>query len=405
MNPYLQIIRTLIVLFTVLFYTIPQSVLGQSNCNLNNFVTYTQGGWGSKGGKVCEGVTFITVKQLETGAEVSKGNGTDKLGANTTFTFPNGKSIVIHTSCSQPIYVGMTVTSDGFTYKITQLTTIPFSSPATNPGTIRDMYFHEVFPSGLEVGGIYKLKLTSAYAVEKFLPQGGTPKALDKNYVNPTSTAAGVFAGQVVALQMNVSFNDAGKIGSGSVKLGQLIVNAGPLAGKTVYEVLALANTALGASTTPYTILQLNDAVTAINENFKDGKYNKKFLRCPEIPQKASISGSVFFDLNNNGIFDLSEFGLPNVKVYLLSGSSIIDSTLTDGFGFYKFTNLNAGTYSVKVEDPYQLILKEINAWIKDYEYYERSRRHNIELCEGLKDDAYYLLCEIRDIIIEREGE
>jgi len=357
MNPHLQIIRTLIVLFTVLFYTIPQSVLGQSNCNLNNFVTYTQGGWGSKGGKVCEGVTFITVKQLETGAEVSKGNGTDKLGANTTFTFPNGKSIVIHTSCSQPIYVGMTVTSDGFTYKITQLTTIPFSSPATNPGTIRDMYFHEVFPSGLEVGGIYKLKLTSAYAVEKFLPQGGTPKALDKNYVNPTSTAAGVFAGQVVALQMNVSFNDAGKIGSGSVKLGQLIVNAGPLAGKTVYEVLALANTALGGSTTPYTILQLNDAVTAINENFKDGKYNKKFLRCPEIPQKASISGSVFFDLNNNGIFDLSEFGLPNVKVYLLSGSSIIDSTLTDGFGFYKFTNLNAGTYSVKVEDPYQLIL------------------------------------------------
>lgn len=356
MKPNLQILRTAILILTILFFAVPQESSSQSNCDLNNFVTYTQGGWGNKGGKVCDGVTFITVKQLETGAEVTKGNGTDKLGANTTFTFPNGKSVVIHTSCSQPIYIGMTVTANGFTYKITQLTTIPSSSPATNPGTIRDLYFHEVFPTGLEVGGTYKLKLTSALAVEKFLPQGGTPKALDKNYLNPTSTAAGVFAGQVVALQMNVSFNDAGKIGTGSVKLGQLIVNAGPLAGKTVYEVLALANTALGGGSTPYTISQLNDAVTAINENFNDGK-NKKFLRCPDIPAKASISGSVFFDLNNNGIFDLTEFGLPNVKVYLLSGTIVVDSTVTDGFGFYKFSNINAGTYNVKVEDPYQLIL------------------------------------------------
>ncbi|MCX8056085.1 MAG: SpaA isopeptide-forming pilin-related protein [Ignavibacteria bacterium] len=355
-NLFLQITKILLSIFIVIAITFPFEIYGQSSsCNLNNFVTYTQGGWGNKGGKICSGVTFITVKQLETGAEVSKGNGTDKLGSNTTFTFPNGKSVVIHTSCSQPIYIGMTVTSDGFTYKITQLTTIPSSSD--NPGTIRDLYFAEVFPNGLEVGGIYKLKLTSASAVENFLPQGGSPKALDKNYINPTSTKAGVFAGQVVALKMNVAFSDAGKIGSGSVKLGELIVNAGPLAGKTVYEVLDIANTALGGGTTPYSISQLNEVVSAINENFDKGKYNKGFLRCPDLPQLGSISGTVFFDLNGNGVLDSSEFGLPNVKVYLYAGSILIDSTFTSEVGFYKFSNLNAGNYSVKVVDPDLLIL------------------------------------------------
>jgi hypothetical protein len=361
MKPKLQnristITKILISLFLVIAIIFPSNSSAQSSsCDLSKFVTYTQGGWGNKGGKLCNGVTFITVKQVETGAEVSKGNGSDKLGANTTFTFPNGKSIVIHTSCSQPIYIGMTVSSDGFTYTITQLTTIPATN--SNPGTIRDLYFAEVFPSGLQVGGTFKLTLTTAKAVEKFLPQGGNPKALDKNYTDPTSTKAGVFAGQVVALKLNVAFSDAGKIGSGSIKLGELIVNAGPLSGKTVYEVLNLANIALGGGTTPYSISQLNQAVTAINENFDDGKVNKGFLRCPDLPQLGSISGSVFFDVNSDGSFNSDEFGLPNVKVYLYANSVLIDSTETDESGFYKFSNLNSGNYNVKVIDPYQLQL------------------------------------------------
>lgn len=356
-NKLIPVFKLIVKLLLVTGFLFPTNSNAQSsNCDLNNFVTYTQGGWGNKGGKLCNGVTFITVKQLETGAEVSKGNGTDKLGANTTFTFPNGKSVVIHTSCSQPIYIGMTVSSDGFTYQITQLTTIP-SSTTSNPGTIRNLYFSEVFPNGLQVGGTYKLTLTSAKAVEKFLPQGGTPKALDKNYTDPTSTKAGVFAGQVVALKLNVAFNDAGKIGSGSFKLGNLVVNAGPLAGKTVYEVLELANIALGGGTTPYTISQLNEAVTAINENFDEGKVNKKFLRCPDLPQLGSISGTVFFDSNEDGLFNGSDFGLPNVKVYLYANSILIDSTFTNHSGFYQFTNLNAGNYNVKVVDPASLIL------------------------------------------------
>ncbi len=356
MKPKIQYLLNLLVTLSLFgLWLYPNLAFSQGTCDLTKFVTYTQGGWGNKGGKLCNGVTFITVKQLETGEEVSKGNGTDKLGANTTFTFSNGKSVVIHTSCSQPIFIGMKVTADGFTYEIVQLTTIP--STSSNPGVIRDLYFNEVFPSGLVVGTNFKLTLTSAKAVEKFLPQGGSPKALDKNYTDPKSTKAGVFGGQVVALKLNVAFSDAGKIGTGTTKLGELVVNAGPLAGKTVYEVLNLANKALGGETTPYTIHQLNETVTAINENFDDGKVNKCFLRCPELPQLGSISGTVFFDVNSDGNFNSGEFGLPNVKVYLYSGTILIDSTFTDESGYYKFSFLNAGNYSVKVIDPYQLVL------------------------------------------------
>jgi len=345
-----------IILMAIISLYNPASAQSGS-CDLNNFVTYTQGGWGNKGGKLCDGVTKITVKQLPTGQEVSKGNGTDKLGSNTTFTYSNGKSVVIHTSCSQPIYVGMEVNKDGFTYKITELKTIPSSS--TNPGNIRDLHFPSVFPSGLVVGQSsgFTLKLSEAKDVKDFLPAGGTPKALDKNYVDSKSTKAGVFAGQAVALKMNIAFSDAGKIGTGSVKLGSLIVCAGPLAGKTVYEVMDIVNKSLSGGTTPYSYSQLNDAATAINENFDEGKVNKGFLKCPTTPVLGSISGSVFFDVNSNGSFDSFEFGLKHVTVKLYEGSVQKAVTLTDEFGFYKFSNLPAGGYKIQAIDPPLLVL------------------------------------------------
>lgn len=358
LGSFIQKTYLFIAIVTMVVISLYNPAFAQSgSCDLNNFVTYTQGGWGNKGGKLCDGVTSITLKQVETGQEVKKGNGTDKLGSNTTFSYNNGKSVVIHTSCSQPIYVGMEVKKDGFTYKITQLTTIPSSS--TNPGNIRDLHFLSVFPSGLVVGHSsgFTLKLSLASDVEKFLPAGGQPKALDKNYVDPKSTKAGVFGGQVVALKMNIAFSDADKIGSGSIKLGSLIVTAGPLAGKTVYEVLDIVNLSLSGGTTPYSYSQLNDAATAINENFNEGKVNKGFLRCPTAPVLGSISGSVFFDVNSNGTFDSFEFGLKHVTVKLYEGSVEKGSTLTDEFGFYKFSNLSPGGYKVQAIDPPLLIL------------------------------------------------
>jgi hypothetical protein len=147
-----------------------------------------------------------------------------------------------------------------------------------NPGKFLSDKFKTVYPGGyVSVGGTKTIKLTSAYAVEKFLPQGGSPAKLTQNYVNPTSQIS-VFAGQVLALRLNVDFSARSLTRKG---LGTLTVVSGELAGKTVNQVLSLANSVLGGGSLPYglTLSELNDVVSKINENFDGGTQNNGYLR------------------------------------------------------------------------------------------------------------------------------
>ena len=145
-----------------------------------------------------------------------------------------------------------------------------------NPGALLKADFSKVYPFGVTIGcpvGLH-LTFTSAAAIQAFLPQGGTPGALAASATNPTTSAAGVFAGQVMALQLNVDFSGAGYLPKG---LGGLHLVSGPLAGRTVQQVLTLANGVLGgclALPTGMTISNLNDIVDAINENFDNGGNN-----------------------------------------------------------------------------------------------------------------------------------
>jgi hypothetical protein len=59
----------------------------------------------------------------------------------------------------------------------------------------------------------------------------------------------------------------------------------------------------------------------------------------------GSICGMKFNDLNDNGVQDQGEPGLPNWTISL--SGSIATSTLTDASGNYCFNNLPAGTYTV----------------------------------------------------------
>jgi uncharacterized repeat protein (TIGR01451 family) len=149
-----------------------------------------------------------------------------------------------------------------------------------NPGALLVANFPNLYPSGLTIGSISgnTMKFTSAKAIETFLPTGGTASFLTKSYVNPTKkTEAGIFAGQVLALQLNCDFSTAGIFRPG---LLQLKVKSGLMAGKTVAEVLQIANEVLGGNTDglPYSISQLNDVVTKINENYVDGTTDKGYL-------------------------------------------------------------------------------------------------------------------------------
>jgi uncharacterized repeat protein (TIGR01451 family) len=64
----------------------------------------------------------------------------------------------------------------------------------------------------------------------------------------------------------------------------------------------------------------------------------------------ATISGTVFYDPNNNGVRE-TEMGLANIPLTLTgidkNGNPVLVNTQTDANGYYTFTNLVAGTYTV----------------------------------------------------------
>ena len=66
----------------------------------------------------------------------------------------------------------------------------------------------------------------------------------------------------------------------------------------------------------------------------------------------ASIGDFVFNDANNNGIQDSNENGIPNVTVVLTNPNGTTTTTTTNGSGFYSFTFLVPGTYSVAFTTP-----------------------------------------------------
>ncbi|MBI5858505.1 MAG: carboxypeptidase regulatory-like domain-containing protein [Sphingobacteriales bacterium] len=64
---------------------------------------------------------------------------------------------------------------------------------------------------------------------------------------------------------------------------------------------------------------------------------------------KATLGDRVWNDLNNNGIQDAGEPGIPGVTVtlYAANGTTVLATTTTDALGNYLFTNLDAGSYVV----------------------------------------------------------
>ena len=157
--------------------------------------------------------------------------------------------------------------------------------------------FATVYPTGEVVIGIpdvvgrYSITMTGADVIQTFLPQGGPVAALTKSYVDPISLwkpkhagkfghhkMIGQLAGQVMALQLNVDFSNKAITRFG---LGTLKVVAGPLAGQTVNQVLALANKVLGGDPVPagVTMQQINDVVKNINADYESGAVDLKFLQ------------------------------------------------------------------------------------------------------------------------------
>jgi len=70
----------------------------------------------------------------------------------------------------------------------------------------------------------------------------------------------------------------------------------------------------------------------------------------------ATVSGFVYVDANNDGVKEQGENGLPGVQVTLAGtndqGTPVSQTATTDPSGFYQFSNLRPGTYSITESPP-----------------------------------------------------
>jgi hypothetical protein len=155
----------------------------------------------------------------------------------------------------------------GVAHQLITVTQGGWGSPphGNNPGALLADNFSSVFPTGITLGcpaGPNKLVFTTAAQIEAFLPSGGKPGPLpDTN----------VLTGQLLAAMLNVAFSNAGVLPTG---LGGLHIASGPFAGKTVNQVIAMANRVIGGCPIQGDIVDfsaLNDVLTGINEAFDDG--------------------------------------------------------------------------------------------------------------------------------------
>ncbi|MFQ5401212.1 MAG: SdrD B-like domain-containing protein, partial [Anaerolineae bacterium] len=95
--------------------------------------------------------------------------------------------------------------------------------------------------------------------------------------------------------------------------------------------------------------------------NTSDGRTNVTNLIAGEndtswdagLYRPASIGDYIWEDSNLNGIQEFGEFGIAGVSVLLRDGTGgLVASTVTDGNGFYLFTNLMPGYYNIEVVPP-----------------------------------------------------
>ncbi|MBX7052100.1 MAG: T9SS type A sorting domain-containing protein [Flavobacteriales bacterium] len=153
-----------------------------------------------------------------------------------------------------------------------------------NPGVYRNANFAGAFPSGLTIGCNpgNTLTLTSAQAVQDFLPSGSTPSALPSDLVNPGNSYNNVLAGQLVAVTLALGFDAYDPNFGGSTGfLGNQTIASGTFAGMTISQVVAIANQVIGGCSNAYTYSSLNEVLTGINENF-DGGSNHGFVNCQQ---------------------------------------------------------------------------------------------------------------------------
>src|SRR6266436_9958402 len=112
----------------------------------------------------------------------------------------------------------------------------------------------------------FVMVFTDAGSVLAYMPSIGPFAPLNSSVVNPISTASGGFGGEVLGLELNVDFSDAGLLpGSSGIRFGDLILeNFNPESSfndLTVRQFLGDVNSLLSGGSSVFTIADLGTTV------------------------------------------------------------------------------------------------------------------------------------------------
>ncbi|HRH39256.1 MAG TPA: T9SS type A sorting domain-containing protein, partial [Flavobacteriales bacterium] len=100
--------------------------------------------------------------------------------------------------------------------------------------------------------------------------------------VDPGATLLNTMVGQIVALKLNVRFDELDPTFAVSdVMLKDMLIASGTFTGWTVNQLLTQADQAIGGCSTTYPLATLNTAVTTINNGYQGGTINNGYLICP----------------------------------------------------------------------------------------------------------------------------
>lgn len=168
------------------------------------------------------------------------------------------------------------------------------STPAgNNPGTYLHNNFSSAFAWNLMIGcrDGQTISLTSAQAITNLMPAAGKPAVLDNSYTDPT-VIKNTLVGQLVALTLSVRFDEYdANFGAAETHLGDMIIGSGVFQGISVNDFLQKSNDVIGGCSTAYSIENITNTASRINNNYLDGTVDMAFLQCPEIrPRDAEVT-------------------------------------------------------------------------------------------------------------------
>jgi hypothetical protein len=145
----------------------------------------------------------------------------------------------------------------------------------------------------------FTMTFSDAVSVLRYLPAIGPFAPFNSSSFNPIQTAAGGLGGEVLGLEFNVDFSDAGFLpGASGILFGDLILQnfgAHPaLNGLTVRQFLGDTNTLLGGGSTIFSIADLGSTVGDVNASFSAGNpsvFAQDHLVAPvsAVPEPSSL--------------------------------------------------------------------------------------------------------------------